>query len=97
MNQEKLYGIVGSTLGVVGTSMQVDDILKIISLIITILGGIITWIIIPLLNWYKNAKKDGKIDVDEIKDGINVLQDGIDKIKPKERKEDDKDESKGNN
>ena len=38
-----------------------------ISLILTIMGTIIT-IAMALLNWYKQAKRDGKITKDEIKD-----------------------------
>ena len=30
------------------------------------LGAIISMIVLPILSWYKNAKKDGKITTDEI-------------------------------
>ena len=31
--------------------------------------------------WYKEAKKDGKVDKEEIKDLVNIIGDGVDEIK----------------
>lgn len=51
----------------------------------------ISGLIIPLLRWYKEAKKDGKIDVDEIEDAANIVKDGleqtVDALKQKENKD----------
>ena len=74
MKDRNLIAILGNALGVVGTSLQTEDLLRIISLIITIIGGIITWIVIPILNWYNKSKEDGKIDnkeLSELKDIVN--------------------------
>lgn len=81
MNKEIIGGTIGTILSAIGTSLQTNELLETISLIITIIGGIITFIIMPLINWYKNAKKDGKIDKDELKDGINIIVDGSNKVK----------------
>lgn len=81
MKQEIIGGSIGTALSAVGTGLQTNEILQTISLIITILGGIITFIIVPLVNWYRNAKKDGKIDADEIKDGVDIIVDGSEKVK----------------
>ena len=81
VKNELITGAVGTTLSAVGTGLQTNDILQTISLVITIIGGLITFIIVPLLTWYKNAKKDGKIDADELKDGINIVVDGSEKVK----------------
>ena len=35
----------------------------------------------PLLNWHKDAKKDGKVTYDELLDGLDKLQDGLKKTK----------------
>ena len=44
-----------------------------------------------LINWWKNAKKDGKITKDEIKDGVDIIVGGVEDIKDKlEDKEDKK-------
>ena len=81
VKNELITGAVGTTLSAVGTGLQTNEILQTISLVITIIGGLITFIIVPLINWYKNAKKDGKIDADELKDGINIVVDGSEKVK----------------
>lgn len=72
-----IVGGVASSLSAVGTSIQSDEVLQIISLVLTILGTLITFIVLPLLTWYKNAKKDGKITIDEVKEGVETLQEGI--------------------
>lgn len=87
-NNNLLIGTIGTTLSFVGTAIQTNEILQNISLVITIIGGIITFFILPLLNWYHKSKQDGKIDNDEIKDGINIIVDGTKKIKDEIGKKD---------
>jgi len=91
MKKEILEGSVGTILSAVGTAAQVDEVLKYISLGITILGGIISMIIIPLWNWYKSAKQDGKITKEEIEEGVKIASDGVNGVKQITRKEDTKD------
>lgn len=79
MNKELITGIIGTGCGVVGTATQTNEVLQIVSLVITILGGLVSFIVVPLLNWYRNAKKDGKITLDEIQVGAETLKDGLDK------------------
>lgn len=81
MKQELLSGTIGTTLSIIGTAMQTNEILETISLVITIIGGVITFIIVPILNWYRHAKKDGKIDADEIKEGLGIIVDGSERVK----------------
>lgn len=81
MKQELLSGTIGTTLAIIGTAMQTNEILETISLVITIIGGVITFIVVPILNWYRHAKKDGKIDADEIKEGLNIIVDGSERVK----------------
>lgn len=81
MKQELLSGAIGTTLSIIGTAMQTNEILETISLVITIIGGVITFIIVPILNWYRHAKKDGKIDANEIKEGLNIIVDGSERVK----------------
>lgn len=81
MKQELLSGTIGTALSILGTAMQTNEILETISLVITIIGGVITFIVVPILNWYRHAKKDGKIDADEIKEGLNIIVDGSERIK----------------
>lgn len=86
----KMLGMIGTGLGLAGTISQVNEIMQIVSAIVTAIGAIITWIVIPLLTWWRNAKKDGKITTDEVEEGVKTLQDGIEHI-TKEKDEDAED------
>lgn len=70
----------GTTLGTVGTATQTNDTLETISLIITIIGAIISFIVCPLLSWYNKAKKDGHIDSNEIEELTKDISNGINEI-----------------
>lgn len=79
-----LFGIVGTGVGAVGTSMSVTEVQAIVSIIVTVLGFIIS-VIIPLcIKLYvkiKKANEDGKITQEEIDDIQSDLQEGAEKIK----------------
>ena len=90
MKNELISGSIGTALSAVGTGLQTNDVLQTISLIITIIGGLITFIIVPLVTWWKNAKKDGKIDADELKEGAKIVIDGSEKIKDETEKKEGK-------
>ena len=94
MKNELIGGSVGTALSAVGTGLQTNDVLQTISLIITIIGGLITFIIVPLVTWYKNAKRDGKIDSDELEEGVKIVIDGSEKIKGQVEDKDEKKEGK---
>lgn len=81
MRDTFIGGGIGTALSAVGTGLQTNEVLQTISLVITILGGLITFIIMPLITWYKNAKKDGKIDADEIAEGVKIVAEGSEKLK----------------
>ena len=82
--KQEVIGLIGGTIGTsvsaTGTAIQPNEILQTISLIITILGGIIT-IVFALIGWWQRAKKDGKIDKEEVKELIDIVQDGTENIK----------------
>ena len=80
MRNEYIAGGVGTAFGVVGTATQVNETLQTISLILTIIGALISFIVVPLLNWFKDAKKDGEISPDEIKGAAETLEDGLNKV-----------------
>lgn len=88
MKSEFIAGGVGTGLGVIGTATQTNEILQTISLIVTIVGAIISMIIVPLISWWQKAKKDGKITEEEIQEGIGIISDGLDSLKDKKDKED---------
>lgn len=85
MKQEILLGGAGTTLSVIGTVTQFNEILQTISFIVTIIGAIVSIVVVPIMSWYREAKKDGKITKDEVEDltkkidkSVNDLKDKID-------------------
>lgn len=80
-NNGLLGGSVGTTLSAIGTALQPNEVLQTISLVITIIGGLITFIIVPIANWVRKALKDGKIDKDEAKELVDIVADGGEKVK----------------
>ena len=89
MNKEVIGGIIGTGVSAAGTAIQTNEVLQNISLVLTILGTIIT-IAMAFVNWWKNAKKDGKIDEDEINEGLGIIKDGIEQIKDKTEDKEEK-------
>ena len=82
MKDNIIYGSIGTALSIIGTSLQTNEVLETISLIITIIGGIITFIITPLISWYNKSKaNDSKIDTDEVKEAIEIITHGSENIK----------------
>lgn len=71
---------VGTLISAIGTSLQPNEVLEMISLIITIIGAVLT-LVMSLYNWWKNAKKDDKITKEELNEGAKILADGVEKIK----------------
>ena len=70
----------GATLGAVGTATQTNETLETISLIITIIGAFLSFIVCPLLSWYNKAKKDGHIDSEEIEELTKDITNGVNEI-----------------
>lgn len=99
-----IKNLLGGTVGTMisALSINVDNlrsIESIVAIICTSLGLIITIVssvIIPLIKWYKNAKKDGKIDAGEILEGTETLRDGLKDIQDNLEKLTDKEEDNKN-
>ncbi len=81
MEKELITGTIGTAVSAVGTATQTNEMLQTISLVITIIGGLITFIIVPIVSWYQKAKKDGKIDANEAKEGAKIIIEGSQEIK----------------
>jgi len=79
MDKNTLTASLGEALAICGTAIQTNDILQIISLIISIVGGCIT-IAVGLSNWWHKAKADGKITKEEINEGLNIINSGVENI-----------------
>lgn len=83
-------GVIGNIISFTGLSMSTEDLANITSMIVSIVGltiTIVSVVIIPLIRWWKEAKKDGKIDSKEIKDATDIIQNGIDTIASKNKKD----------
>lgn len=89
MNKDVIGGITGTGISVVGTALQTNEVLQTISIILTIIGTLIT-ICMGVTNWYHKAMKDDKIDKEELDELGNIISGGIKDIKSK--KKGDKDE-----
>lgn len=59
---------------------QVEDILRLVGIVLSVFISILI-IIDKMINWWKKAKADGKITEDEIKEGVEIIKDGSQEIK----------------
>lgn len=64
------------------TLSQTDEVFRIVSLVLTIISALIV-LIRNILDWYNKAKQDGKIDKDEIKEVIDIVDEGVQDIQDK--------------
>ena len=77
-------GIFGTAISAAGAGLSVNELQAIISMTVTIVGFIISVLIplgVKLVNKIKAAKKDGKIDKDEIKDIISTGKEIVEETK----------------
>ena len=81
--EDKLMcGLVGTAVSAAGTGLAISEVQAVVSIIITVLGFIISVVvpfIMKLIHKIKEAKKDGHITEEEAKDIMNtVIEDGKD-------------------
>ena len=81
--EDKLMcGLVGTAVSAAGTGLAISEVQAVISIIITVLGFIISVVvpfILKIIKKIKEAKKDGHITEEEAKDIMNtVIEDGKD-------------------
>ena len=99
MNDSKLlYGFLGTAISGVGASLSVTELQAIISIIVTVLGFVISVLIplvIKLVKWYKKAKKDGKIDEQELDELGQIINQGAKDIKNESSKKEVSEKSEG--
>ena len=80
-NTRTICGLVGTGISAFGASISVTELQAIISIVITILGFVISILIplaIKLVKKIKKALEDGKIDIDEVEDIANTGKEIID-------------------
>lgn len=82
-------GLVGTVLSATSLVISTSTIADIVAIITSIVGLLITILgvfVIPVIKWYAKAKKDGKIDIEEIDELADTLQEGIDKVNSKDKR-----------
>ena len=94
MQEDNLHiGIVGTAISTIGTGLSVTELQAIISIIVTIAGFVIS-VLIPLLlklaAKIEQAKADGKVDKEEMKDILSTGQEILEETKNVIDKIDDK-------
>ena len=79
-----LFG--GNGLGYVLSAIQSNETFQIIEFV---LSAILTCVLIAfrLWKWWKEAKKDGKIDANEVQDAIDILEQGKKELDPKDKED----------
>lgn len=94
--QTLAVGGVGSLLGGILTALQYDEVLRWVNLALAILSAVTT-IAYTVYKWWKSARKDGRVDIDEIGDLLEQLHDETGKLKESvdDKKEDEDDEKRG--
>lgn len=81
-------GITGALVSLAGMNLETaEHWVNIGCAVVGVIIAVISGLIIPLLRWYKEAKKDGKIDVDELEDAANIVKDGLEKTAEQIKKE----------
>ena len=82
MQEDKIIvGLLGTSVSALGAGLSVTELQAIISMIVTVLGFIISVLIplgIKLVNKIKAANADGKIDKEEMKDIISTGKEILD-------------------
>ncbi len=71
-------------MGVALSESQLDQLEHITAIVCMVVGLLITItssVLIPLYKWWKKAKKDGKIDDEEIKEAEQIVKNGSESIK----------------
>lgn len=76
------------------TTLQENPVLKWVQLGLSILTSVIL-IGYRLWKWYREAKKDGKIDDKEIDEGLDILSGGLEDINNSLDDKDGKDDKNG--
>lgn len=74
---------------IVMTAVQENPVLQVISFVLTMLATAFSIMItiLKFISWWRNAKADGKITDEELKDAQRILEDGKNHLNKKGDKE----------
>ena len=82
---KKLVELVGNGMQYILTVAQTNEIFQLIELILSISTTLFI-LLINIIAWWKKAKKDGKIDEEEINELKQIVNDGKEKIETIKKK-----------
>ena len=77
LDDKLLCGVVGTAISATGAGLSITEIQAIVSIVITVLGFIISVfipLIVKLVKKIKNAKEDGKITKEELEDIASTVK-----------------------
>ena len=77
-------GLFGTTLSASSLALSSEELDHIVSIVCAVLGVIIvliTSVIIPLVQWHKKAKADGKITKEELEEAGKIISNGVEDVK----------------
>ena len=80
MKIKDFFQIIGNGLQYAISFSQVEDALRIAGIVLSVIISLLI-IVDKIITWWKNAKADGKITEDEIKEGVEIIKDGTQDIK----------------
>ena len=84
MDDKMLFGLTGTAVSAAGAGLSVTEIQAIVSIVVTVLGFIISVFVplcIKLYQKIKKAKEDGKIDKEELEDIVETGKEIVDETK----------------
>lgn len=85
MHEDQIaVGVLGTAVSAAGAGLSVNEVQALVSIIVTVLGFVIS-VLIPLvmklIGKIKEARKDGKIDEEEMKDIVSTGKEILDETK----------------
>ena len=80
MKVKDIFEIGGNGLQYLISFAQVEDVLRLVGIALSVTISILI-IIDKMISWWKKAKADGKITEDEIKEGVEIIKEGSEDIK----------------
>ena len=84
MDDKMLFGLTGTAVSAAGAGLSVTELQAIVSIVVTVLGFIISVFVplcIKLYQKIKKAKEDGKITKEELDDIVDTGKEIVDETK----------------
>lgn len=85
MHEDQIaVGLLGTALSATGVGLSVNEVQALVSIIVTVLGfvfSVLIPLIMKLIGKIKEAKKDGKIDKEEMEDIVSTGKEILDETK----------------